>query len=223
MQNLQQVKAVIFDIDGTIMDSIGRIVECMQISCAQCGTNVPSVEACKNIIGLTLHKAVEILLPTESATVQDQVFETYKANYTKFENEQPTALFAGTEEVFAKLKCAGFKIGIATGKSRRGYNRIMGYTNLAQYIDVSVTGDEVRSKPDSQMLRVASDYLQLPVKACLMVGDSTLDIAMANNAHMLSAAVLTGVHDALTLATEKPTVLTDNITSLCALLLQESH
>lgn len=116
------------------------------------------------------------------------------------------------------LKQKGYRIGIATGKSRKGYNRIMSYIGLKDLVDVSCTGDEVRSKPDPQMLLRLSDELLLPPKACLMVGDSTLDLTMAQRAMMESAGVTTGVHSRARLATIKPTVITDSLTELDQLL-----
>jgi phosphoglycolate phosphatase len=219
--NFNNIKAVIFDIDGTIMDSIGRIVECMQLSCKDMSVEAPSVQACKDIIGLTLAEAVDTLLPNFNEKLRTQTVQCYKDNYTKLEDECPTQLFKDTEAVFEQLHANGYKIGIATGKSRKGYNRVMGYTNLARYIDVSVTGDEVRSKPDQQMLLRACDKLLLPVKACLMVGDSVLDIGMANNALMPSAAVLTGVHDYERLSKLAPVSITENLTDLCNQILNK--
>lgn len=219
IKSFSAIKAVIFDIDGTIMDSIGRIVECMQKSCSDLDITPPSVEACKDIIGLTLDEAVSTLLPSLEEKRYAQIVQCYKDNYTSMEDAYPTQLFADTKLVFEQLHAQGYRIGIATGKSRKGYNRVMGYTGLAKYIDVSVTGDEVRSKPDQQMLLRASDRLMLPVKSCLMVGDSTLDISMANNALMPSAAVLTGVHDLAKLQACSPAIITDNLTELASRLL----
>lgn len=211
---LQNIKAIVFDIDGTIMDSIGRIVECLQDSCAQYGIEKPSTEDCKNVIGLTLPEAIATLISNESQETIDKVEEFYRVEYVRKEELKPTSLFDGVEELFKNLKEQGFKIAIATGKSRKGYNRVIQNTPLEQYIDVSVTGDEVRSKPDPQMLVRISDILMLPYKAILMVGDSLLDLEMAKKISMPSAGVLTGVHDSDILNTANPLLIEYDVKSL---------
>ena len=214
----RDIKAVIFDIDGTIMDSIGRICECMEYACVETGLKAPTKEATKEIIGLTLDEAVETLFPGKNAEQINKTVELYKQVYTERENEHPTSLFTDCISVVTDLKQKGYRIGIATGKSRKGYNRIMSYIGLKDLVDVSCTGDEVRSKPDPQMLLRLSDELLLPPKACLMVGDSTLDLTMAQRAMMESAGVTTGVHSRARLETIKPTVITDSLTELDQLL-----
>ncbi len=213
-QILKNLKAVVFDIDGTIMDSVSRIVKCLQESCMAFGLPAPEKDACKNVIGLTLPEAIAALLPNESQDVIDKVTERYRIDYTRSEDEKPTQLFKNAVSLFEALKANGYKIGIATGKSRKGYNRVIKNTTLGKYVDASVTGDEVRSKPDPQMLLSLSDKLLVPAKAILMVGDSTLDLAMANKINMPSAGVLTGVHNEETLKTENPLLIVPDLADL---------
>lgn len=214
----KDIKAVIFDIDGTIMDSIGRIVLCMERACSSTNIPIPSAEAIKEIIGLTLPEAVKTLLPMAQEERIEQTVLAYKQIYTQIEDEQPTTLFPDCLPLFALLKSKGYKIGIATGKSRKGYNRVISYANLKDFIDVSCTGDEVRSKPDPQMLIRLSDELKLPTRACLMVGDSELDLSMAHKANMCAVGVTTGVHSRSRLATIDNLAIVDSLTELGSLL-----
>ncbi len=215
------VKAVIFDIDGTLMDSISRIVECIRMACESCKVQVPTPQESKNIIGLTLTEAIRQLFSDLSEEKIAEVVEAYKKIYTDYEDREPTALFDDSLTTIKKLREHGIKIGIATGKSRKGYNRVVNYANLKDLVDVSCTGDEVRSKPDSQMLRVLSDELQIPVQACVMVGDSLLDLDMATNAHVLGVGVTTGVHSREVLEKANPVCIVDSLTELADLIIKD--
>ena len=212
------VKAVIFDIDGTLMDSISRIVECIRISCSEVGADVPSNEDSKSVIGLSLGEAIASILPGRNEEEVRKAVEVYKDTYLRLEAENPTTLFGDAYDVVSELKKRGYKIGIATGKSRRGYDRVMSYVSIAPFIDVSSTGDEVRSKPDQQMLNRLSDELRIPPKGCLMVGDSSLDICMGVNAHTRTAGVLTGVHDRNTLMNAGADAVVNTLSDLLDLL-----
>ncbi|MDY3108172.1 MAG: HAD-IA family hydrolase [Succinivibrio sp.] len=200
----KNIKAVIFDIDGTIMDSVPRIVTCLQDACKAYNLEIPEKHACRNVIGLSLPKAIKSLIPNESEEMVEKVTEHYRVNYTRLETEKPTQLFMHAVELFTALKEKGYKIGIATGKSRKGFERVLQKTRLGEFVDVAVTGDEVRSKPDQEMLLSIADKMLLPVKAILMVGDSVLDLEMAKRARMYSVGVLTGVHDEETLNSASP-------------------
>lgn len=211
---LSNIEAVIFDIDGTLMDSIGRIVESMTLACTASKIPVPSEEACKNIIGLTLREAVDTLVPESHKDKVDEIVANYKKTYVELELANPVKLFEDAIPTLELLKSKGIKIGIATGKSRQGYKRVSEYANLKSYVDASVTGDEYKSKPDPEMLIACADMLKLPIDKCLMVGDSALDIAMGNNAGMLTAAVLTGVHTAEKLHENHPTIIVNSLENL---------
>lgn len=214
----KDVSAVIFDIDGTLMDSIGRIVECLRLSCSEIGVEVPSEEKSKAVIGLSLGQAIAGIMPDCNEDDVRKSIEVYKNAYLRLEKDKPTELFDDARGVIEELKHRGYKIGIATGKSRQGYDRVMGYTRLSEFIDVSSTGDEVRSKPDQQMLNRLSDELRIPPKGCLMVGDSSLDICMGVNAHTHTAGVLTGVHDRDTLMNAGADTVVNTLTDLLELL-----
>ena len=210
----KDVSAVIFDIDGTLMDSISRIVECIRISCSEIGASVPSSEDSKSVIGLSLGQAIASILPGRSEDEISKAVDVYRNTYIRMEKDDPVKLFDDAFGVMEELKNRGYKIGIATGKSRKGYDRV---------IDVSSTGDEVRSKPDQQMLNRLSDELLIPPKGCLMVGDSSLDISMGVNAHTHTAGVLTGVHDRETLMNAGADAVVNTLTELLDLLPDRSE
>lgn len=218
MQDFKNIKAVIFDIDGTLMDSIGRIIECMQMAAMRCNEPKPSDNSCKNIIGLSLRTAVSTLFPNCNDEKVDAITNEYKKVYLELELSNPVSLFESTIPLLQALQKNSIKVGIATGKSTAGYLRVSKYSNFGNYVDVVGTVDTAKSKPAPEMLLKLSSELNLPLEDCLMVGDSTLDIDMANNASMQSVAVLTGVHNTQQLQSSNPTVIVENLEELAKLL-----
>lgn len=215
---LSGIKCVVFDIDGTLMDSIPRIVECIGLSCKKHNIEAPSQQACFNVIGLGLNLAIQQVIPNESKDTQALVAETYRLTYTELEDAKPTELFPGALDMIKKLKENGIKIAIATGKSMKGWNRVAKYAHLGEYVDYVVTADTALSKPNNQMLRKISDSLKLPIKSCIMVGDSTLDIQMAINAKMPNIAITTGVHTKEQLYNSNADFVVDDLSSILDLL-----
>ena len=214
MNSFKDIKAVIFDIDGTLMDSVGRIVQCMQYSFHKGGYAEPDDYACRQVIGLSLVEAVADLATDLSETEVLRLVDYYRECYTRMEDEHPTSLFDDAIPVLQNLYKHGYIIGVATGKSRKGCRRILNSTGLGNIVQISVAGDEFRSNPDPEMILAVADRLMLPVKSCLMVGDSTLDIGMAEKLHMPGVGVLTGVHDRSTLETCHPLAIVSGLTEL---------
>lgn len=219
MFDFSGIKAVIFDIDGTLMDSVGRIIKTMQLSCRELGIPESEAGAVKNVIGLSLREVSEKLLPEATPDVRLALVAAYRKNYTLLEDREPTELFRDAVPFLRELRRRGFLVGLATGKSRKGCRRVLEGYGLSQYVDVSVAGDEFPSKPAPDMLLAAAGMLRLPVASCLMVGDSELDLVMAERAGMPGAGVLTGVHDRERLASCHPIVIAENLTELRNLLL----
>ena len=221
MFDFSGIKAVIFDIDGTLMDSVGRIIKTMQLSFREQGIPEPDAAAAKEVIGLSLKEAAEQLLPEAAPDVCQALVAAYRKNYTLLEDREPTELFRDAVPFLRELRRRGFYTGLATGKSRKGCRRVLEGYGLSQYIDVSVAGDEFPSKPAPDMLLAAVGMLGLPAASCLMAGDSELDLLMAERAGMPGAGVLTGVHDRERLASCHPIVIAENLTELRRLLLGE--
>ncbi|WP_406041678.1 HAD family hydrolase [Succinimonas sp.] len=221
MVDFSGIKAVIFDIDGTLMDSVGRIVKTMQLSFRELGLAEPDAAAVKNVIGLSLREVAEELLPDAELPVRQALVAAYRKNYTLLEDREPTELFRDAVPFLRELRTRGFHVGLATGKSRKGCRRVLEGYGLSQYVDVSVAGDEFPSKPAPDMLWAAAGMLGLPAASCLMAGDSELDLMMAERAGMPGAGVLTGVHDRERLASCHPIVIAENLTELRKVLLGE--
>jgi phosphoglycolate phosphatase len=188
----KQFELVVFDWDGTLMDSTAVIVASLQAACADAGLPVPSDERSNHIIGLGLHDALAHVLPGVSPDVYPQVVERYGHHFHTREPQSP--LFGGAEEVLKELRGAGHKLAIATGKSRRGLDRVLEKTGLTPLFHATRCGEESGSKPAPGMLLDLMRALNIPADKTLMIGDTTHDLQMAANAGVRSVAVTYGAH-----------------------------
>ena len=180
---------VIFDIDGTLTDSIGRVVSTLK----RCGTGFGAPEppdaVCRSVIGLSLKLAVARCYPESSDEEVSRFTDEYRRIYNEEDRTKPAQLFDGIESMLSELQKAGFALALASGKSRRGVNEVIRNLRLDRFVSFSSAGDEYPSKPAPDMLEaVAANFGADPAR-CLMVGDSVLDIAMGINAGMRTAGV----------------------------------
>lgn len=194
MQPSKKYELIIFDWDGTLMDSEAQIVACMQRAAKTCQVAIPTDQAVRHIIGLGLKEAVQSLYPSADQTLVKQMFDAYRMHFLSAERP-PSALFPATEKVLQTLTQAGYLLAVATGKGRSGLNAVLAETKLADYFVVTRCADETFSKPHPQMLEEILDFTGLEAHQALMVGDTTYDIEMAVNAKMAGLAVNWGVHN----------------------------
>jgi phosphoglycolate phosphatase len=186
-------KLIVFDWDGTLMDSEGRIVASMEKAIGAAGLAPLPPEQIRDIIGLGLLEAVQTLLPAETPTVQEGVVEHYRNHYLSSQGE-PTPLFPGADVVVRELERQDYLLAVATGKSRRGLNRSLQESGLAECFQATRCADEAFSKPHPQMLLEIMDELgTIPVET-LMIGDTAYDMLLAANAGAHALAVDYGVH-----------------------------
>ncbi len=204
---------LIFDWDGTLINSIGWIVECIQTSANHCGLAAPTEQVIKNVIGLSLKKAMETLFPIEKTTVIENLIHNYNEIYWVSQMSQ-NDLFDGVYDMLISFKDAGCKLAVATGKSRSGLAKVLSETQTAFLFDKSCCADESASKPNPLMLRKIMGGLEIDPNRSLMIGDSSLDLMMARNAGIDSVAVSCGVHNTAKLTTFNPIVCLDQTKSL---------
>lgn len=206
-------KLLIFDWDGTLIDSAGRIVSCMQQAAVDLSHTPLTDEAVKNIIGLGLPEALEMLIPGINQEGIRQMRERYGHHFFN-DAAPPSELFSGVEQTLSELKKAGYILSVATGKSRKGLDRSFIETGLGKYFSYSKCADETRSKPDPQMLHELLEITGISPEHALMIGDTEYDLAMANNAQIKSCGVSYGVHESERLLAHQPIAIIDNITEL---------
>ncbi|MGQ4275962.1 HAD-IA family hydrolase [Pseudidiomarina sp. E22-M8] len=208
---------LIFDWDGTLMDSVGRIVSSMQATAAHLSLPIPSDTQVRDIIGLSLEPAIERLFGTLDSERYSQFLARYRDQYVEFD-PTPTPLFAGVREMLGDLRAQGYQLAVATGKARRGLQRVWQETDMAHYFDVSRCADESISKPDPRMLYELLEETQCSLDKALMIGDSIHDLRMAQAAGMDRVGVDFGVHSAQQLTAYAPLAVLSSWQQFPALL-----
>ena len=211
-------KLIIFDWDGTLMDSQARIVACLDESARDLALPSLTDTEYKQVIGLGLKEAIENLFP-QLSDKQVQLFaDRYRYHFVTA-NDTPTGLFADTKIMLEQLIDKGFMLAIATGKARRGLDRVLQETELVDFFHGSRCADETRSKPHPQMLEELLDEFGVFCEEAIMVGDTEYDMLMARSLGMDALAVSYGVHDKKSLLKHEPVSCLDSITELSDWLL----
>jgi len=203
---------IIFDWDGTLMDSIDKIVLCMKNAATQQKQLVPSDLDIKNIIGLSLAKAMQQLFPCLTEQQQQSLVTAYKQQYHLL-NHIDTPLYDGIEALLINLKQAGYKLAVATGKGRNGLDSMMQKSATEDLFSATVCADEANSKPHPLMINYLLKKLNITADKALMIGDSSYDLEMAANAGVDSIGVSYGVHDRDKLMQLKPITIVDSLPS----------
>lgn len=207
----------IFDWDGTLCDSTGKIVRCMQLAAHKVGLRELGDAEVLNIIGLGLPEAVHALFPSASQEVAGALSRAY-SDFFIADEQSPMTFFNGVEETLHQLRDDGYQLAIATGKSRRGLARILESLGMQSFFHASRCADETRSKPDPAMLReLLAEFGRASVDA-VMVGDTEYDMEMARRAHMPRVAVSYGAHSIERLRPYEPVLCLDHFPDITNLL-----
>lgn len=207
---------IIFDWDGTLCDSVGRIVSAMQAAAEEVGISVPSTSAVRNVIGLGLPQALLAVFPSQPQPARDAMASAYARHYSAI-SVTPPELFPGALEVLQVLRARGFELAVATGKSRRGLDEVLLALGLDGYFDATRCADETRSKPDPLMLTELLSERTVAQGTAVMVGDSEYDLEMAANAGVPSVGVSFGVHSVQRLEMHRPVAIVDTLQGLLEL------
>ena len=206
----QKIELVIFDWDGTLFDSVGQIVKSLQYAAQQFQQPLTD-EAAKSIIGLGLPEVMQVLFPQVPELHQD-LLQCYADHYVA--HSKGDKWFQGVAELLTDLKKQGIKLAVATGKSRRGLDRVLTQTHSHQLFDTTRAASETKSKPDPLMLQQILTELDVAVEHAVMVGDTSYDLEMAQNINMQRIGVSYGVHDVATLQQYQPLAIVADIDAL---------
>ena len=182
---------IVFDWDGTIIDSTGTIAESIQQAAAEMGLPVPHDERARHVIGLGLHDSLRHAVPDLPASRYADFVALYRKYFLA--REDTMKLFPGMPELLSHLK-KKHTLAIATGKSRRGLDRALDAGGLRQYFAASRCADETSPKPHPAMLLELMNELSVSQKEVLMIGDTTHDLEMASAAGVDALAVTYGAH-----------------------------
>ncbi len=183
---------LVFDWDGTLVDSAQAIVDCLQGACADLGFEPPSDERARHIIGLGLMDALRYAIPHVPEASYKHVVERYRTHFLA--RDASMQLFPGVLDGLERLRQAGYLLAIATGKSRRGLERGLDQLDVRRFFVASRCADEGFSKPHPGMLQAVMDELAVQPGSTLMIGDTTHDLDMATNAGVRALAVAYGAH-----------------------------
>ncbi len=187
-------RLLVFDWDGTLMDSEARIVACVQAAATDLELTVPSDAEARNIIGLGLREAVTTLFPGADDDLIARMVAQYRHHFLHV-NQTPSQLFANADRVVRALAEQDYLLAVATGKGRQGLDQVLVDTGFAQLFHATRCADETRSKPHPEMLLQILDELGMEADQALMIGDTEYDMQMAANAGVDGLAVSYGVHD----------------------------
>jgi phosphoglycolate phosphatase len=198
----QRFDLIVFDWDGTLMDSAACIAASLQAACRDLGYPEPTERDARYVIGLGLSDALAHVLPGVPRSNYPQVVERYRAHFLK--GDGGTTLFCDAADMVRELHTRGHLLAVATGKSRRGLDRALRETGLEAYFQATRCADEGRSKPHPEMLMYLIGKLGVTPERTLMIGDTTHDMAMASAAGVARVALGHGAHDVCDLVEHEP-------------------
>ena len=188
----KRFELLVFDWDGTLMDSAAAIVAAIQAAAGDLGIEPPPDARARHVIGLGLGDALRHAVPDLPEDDYPRMIERYRHHYLSRDHE--LTLFAGAGELIAELAADGFMLAVATGKSRLGLDRALKVSGLGPCFHDSRCADECHSKPHPQMLEELMDAFAVAPERTLMIGDTTHDLLMAKNAGVAALAVAYGAH-----------------------------
>jgi len=211
---------IVFDWDGTVMDSTAVISGSIQAACRDMDLKVPDDETARHVIGLGLDQALRYAVPDLPEEMRPDLVARYRYHFLA--KDQTIPLFEGAKETIEGLYNTGHKLGVATGKSSAGLSRAMEASAMTHFFHATRTADQTLSKPDPAMLFELMEELGVSAENTLMVGDTTHDLQMARNAKVDAVAVGHGAHPKEQLRELLPLALVDDFAELRAWLSSNS-
>ena len=212
---------IAFDWDGTLFDSTALIARCIQDACRDVGVPVPSAADAAYVIGLGLNDALRHAAPSLAPERYPELGARYRHHYIARQDD--LVLFDGTLAMLQDLKARNHWLAVATGKSRRGLDHVLQQSGLGPVFDATRTADETASKPSPVMLHELMRTFGVEPERTLMIGDTTHDLQMAQNAGCASLGVSYGAHPAEALtAALAPRFLAHSVAELQAWLAEHA-
>lgn len=184
---------IIFDWDGTLIDSIDWITHCLQKAGELCGFDIPEPQTTKNTIGLSIDKALKALFPQADDHKVETLVRHYSEEYFSKQISKDD-LFTGVYDMLEQLRADGYQLAVATGKTRSGLDEALAGTGTAHLFCATRCAEETASKPNPKMLHEIIAHTQVPKERVLMVGDSIHDLEMAQKADIAAIGVVCGAN-----------------------------
>ncbi len=207
---------ITFDWDGTLFDSTAIIVRCIQEAVREVGGTVPSESQASYVIGLGLMQALAHAAPDVPKEKYPALGDAYRKHWALHADD--ISFFPGTMPMLLALQARGYKLAVATGKSRRGLDDVLQRElqgiKLSALFDASRTADQTAGKPDPLMLHELMEELDVKPTRMLMIGDTTHDLLLARNAGVASVGVSFGAHAHEAFAEFEPLVVAHSMQEL---------
>ncbi|MDA3875878.1 MAG: HAD hydrolase-like protein [Halothiobacillus sp.] len=205
-------KLIVFDWDGTLVQSTGHIVRCFERAMASENLPIRPADQIQGIIGLGLFEAARALYPELGHAETESLAEAYRAHY--FKRTESIDPYPGTEALLSSLRDAGCWLAIATGKSNRGLEEALSETGLGHYFLSTRTAEQTVSKPAPLMLMQLLDEFGVTSAQTWMIGDTDFDMLMAHNAGCTPVAITHGAHDIARLRAASPAAMVDELSTI---------
>ncbi|MDE1891368.1 MAG: HAD-IA family hydrolase [Betaproteobacteria bacterium] len=209
---MKNIKLIVFDWDGTLLDSTYLIASSIQQTCKDLSLPIPTDEQAKFVIGMGLMESINHIVPDLSKHQLPNFIEIFRSHYLP--NESKLTLFSGVRELLDQLNLNNKTLAVATGKPRQGLDRSIKHNQLEGVFAISRCADESRAKPHPEMLEYLMDRVGVYPHETLMIGDTTHDLAMARHAKTHAVAVSYGAHSELLLNTEPHLFMAKSIKDL---------
>jgi phosphoglycolate phosphatase len=188
-------KLAVFDVDGTLVDSRLSIAEAMSQAFTALGLPAPSYAETRRIVGLSLEPAIALLAPELGRDRYPLLAQAYKdAFIANREAGLAEPLYEGAREIVTQLRADGWRLGVATGKARRGVEAFLERHGFEGMFDAAFCADDGPGKPDPHMLRLVIDAVDATPAETIMIGDTSFDMAMARAADCYAQGVAWGFH-----------------------------
>jgi phosphoglycolate phosphatase len=210
-------RLLVFDWDGTLLDSISSIVDCTQRALQDLGLPAVPDKRIRDAIGLGLRETVERFAPGCDESLFRDIVSVYGHHWRETYCHRPR-LFPGARETLEELRRRGYLMGLATAKGRKGLSRDLQATGLGEYFHATRTVDEAKSKPHPQMILDILGEIGADAGQALVIGDTTHDLEMARNAGTAAVAVCTGSHSRKVLEEAQPLACLESIAEFAAWL-----
>ena len=218
---MSKYEIIIFDWDGTLMDSSARIVSCLQCAAQDVKLPVPTDQQARHIIGLNLQDSLTQLFGEVSALQSEKYIERYRYHFYHPQADQ-MKMFDGVLDGLNALDRNGFLLAVATGKGRQGLDPILKEYDLEDFFVMTRCADEAFGKPNPKMLFDILEFTGQDVSSAVMIGDTSYDLEMADNAGMHSIAVDYGMHDLALLKMYNPAASFSDFSQLTSWLIDRS-
>lgn len=215
---MKHYQLYIFDWDGTLMNSINKIVNSLQAAAKASNLTIPGEQASKSIIGASLSKAATILFPDIKEVQIEQLIKHYKSQYLDL-NKTPSPLYDDAEHLLLRLHKNEKMLAVATGKGRQGLERVLAVSNTKHLFHLTKSSDDAESKPHPDMLEQILAELDVKPEDALMIGDSQYDLKMAQHAGVDSIGITHGAGSEQSLQECAPKAIVHSIKQLAELIL----